>query len=107
MNWENISELVAELDFGKMGYLWTLQGDAIREQKGAFRTKFVSLFGLQSQSADPHSCIDCLDRTNVVQSALARHVLSQMLTQLGLIVDPNTSAVESVFNDGRSQRASA
>lgn len=47
------------------------------------------------------SCIDCLDRTNVVQSALARHVLSQMLTQLGLIVDPNTSAVESVFNDGQ------
>ena len=41
MNWENISELVAELDFGKMGYLWTLQGDAIREQKGAFRTKWV------------------------------------------------------------------
>lgn len=39
MNWDNISELVAELDFGEMGYLWTLQGDAIREQKGAFRTK--------------------------------------------------------------------
>jgi hypothetical protein len=39
MNWENISELVKELDFDSMGYLWTLQGDAIREQKGAFRTK--------------------------------------------------------------------
>lgn len=44
MNWENISELVAELDFGNMGYLWTLQGDAIREQKGAFRTKYVDSF---------------------------------------------------------------
>jgi hypothetical protein len=43
------------------------------------------------------SCIDCLDRTNVVQSALARHVLSTMLTQLGLVV--NGSTVESVFND--------
>jgi len=39
MNWENISELVKELDFNEMGYLWTLQGDSIREQKGVFRTK--------------------------------------------------------------------
>jgi hypothetical protein len=39
MKWENISELVEELDFNNMGYLWTLQGDAIREQTGAFRTK--------------------------------------------------------------------
>ncbi|ORY31290.1 SacI homology domain-domain-containing protein [Naematelia encephala] len=83
MKWENIGELVEELDFGNMGYLWTLQGEGIREQSGAFRT----------------NCIDCLDRTNVVQSALARHVLSNMLTQLGLIADPSTSSIESVFND--------
>lgn len=43
------------------------------------------------------SCIDCLDRTNVVQSALARHVLAQMLTQLGLTLGGST--VEGVFND--------
>ncbi|KAL7420820.1 hypothetical protein Q5752_004773 [Cryptotrichosporon argae] len=83
MKWENISELVGQLDFGDMGYLWTLQGDMIRDQRGAFRT----------------NCIDCLDRTNVVQSALARHVLGNMLTQLGLIIDPATSTVENVFND--------
>ncbi|KAK4688765.1 phosphatidylinositol 4-phosphatase, partial [Tremellales sp. Uapishka_1] len=83
MKWENIAELVEELDFNDMGYLWTLQGDAIREQQGAFRT----------------NCIDCLDRTNVVQSALARKVLSTMLTQLGLIADQSTSPIESVFND--------
>lgn len=45
------------------------------------------------------SCIDCLDRTNVVQSALARHVLMQMLLQLGITVDPKTCDVEPVFND--------
>ncbi|WWD20805.1 hypothetical protein CI109_105282 [Kwoniella shandongensis] len=39
MKWENISELVDSLDFGSMGYLWTLQGEAIREQRGAYRTK--------------------------------------------------------------------
>ena len=44
------------------------------------------------------SCIDCLDRTNVVQSALGRHVLSEMLTQLGLV--PAASDIENVFNDG-------
>jgi len=45
MKWENIAELVEELDFGGMGYLWTLQGDMVREQDGVFRTKSVkSLF---------------------------------------------------------------
>lgn len=46
-----------------------------------------------------HSCIDCLDRTNVVQSALARNVLNQMLMQVGIVLDPTTCNVESVFND--------
>lgn len=45
------------------------------------------------------SCIDCLDRTNVVQSNLARHVLNKMLLQLGIVVDPATSNLDSVFND--------
>ncbi|OCF38942.1 inositol polyphosphate-5-phosphatase F [Kwoniella heveanensis CBS 569] len=81
MKWENISELVDSVDLNSMGYLWTLQGEAIREQNGAFRT----------------NCIDCLDRTNVVQSALARRVLSNMLTQLGLNV--TGPIVENVFND--------
>ncbi len=39
MKWENIAELVDDLDLSGMGYLWTLQGDAIREQTGVFRTK--------------------------------------------------------------------
>ncbi|OCF78932.1 inositol polyphosphate-5-phosphatase F [Kwoniella mangroviensis CBS 8886] len=81
MKWENISELVDSVDLGGMGYLWTLQGEAIREQEGAFRT----------------NCIDCLDRTNVVQSALARRVLTNMLTQLGLKAEG--SIIENIFND--------
>lgn len=39
MKWENISELVKELDFSDMGYLWLLQGDEVRDQTGVFRTK--------------------------------------------------------------------
>ncbi|KAL0242017.1 hypothetical protein I308_106191 [Cryptococcus tetragattii IND107] len=81
MKWENIVELVDSLNLESMGYLWTLQGDVIREQEGAFRT----------------NCIDCLDRTNVVQSAIARRVLNTMLMQLGLQISGPT--VESIFND--------
>lgn len=83
MKWEHIAELVKELDFTTMGYSWSLQGDLVRSQTGVFRT----------------NCIDCLDRTNVVQSALARHVLGQMLMQVGIVLDPKTCNVESVFND--------
>ena len=31
------------------------------------------------------NCVDCLDRTNVVQTAIARLVLEQMLTKLGVV----------------------
>lgn len=41
MKWENISELVEEVDFGKMGYFWSLANEPLREQVGAFRTKWV------------------------------------------------------------------
>ncbi|KAF9161288.1 hypothetical protein DFQ26_004689 [Actinomortierella ambigua] len=40
----------------------------LHTQKGAIRT----------------NCMDCLDRTNVVQSALARYVLNQQLLRLGI-----------------------
>jgi hypothetical protein len=83
MKWENIGELVNALDFTEMGYSWSLQGDLVRKQVGVFRT----------------NCIDCLDRTNVVQSAIARNVLNQMLMQVGIVLDPTTCNVEAVFND--------
>lgn len=38
-------------------------------QKGIFRT----------------NCMDCLDRTNVVQSALARQILIKWLIRLGVV----------------------
>ncbi|TXT12958.1 hypothetical protein VHUM_01359 [Vanrija humicola] len=83
MKWEHISELINSLDFEGMGYLWALQGEAVQEQRGAFRT----------------NCIDCLDRTNVVQSAIARRVLTLMLTQLGIVLDPTVVNIEPMFND--------
>lgn len=38
-------------------------------QEGVFRT----------------NCVDCLDRTNVVQGLLARHALEALLAQLGVL----------------------
>lgn len=31
------------------------------------------------------NCIDCLDRTNVVQGLLARHALEDLLAELGVL----------------------
>jgi hypothetical protein len=55
----------------------------MREQTGTFRV----------------NCIDCLDRTNVVESALARHTLTNQLTQVGRTPERLTPAIEWVFND--------
>ena len=44
-------------------------GHVVSTQKGVFRT----------------NCIDCLDRTNVVQSMLARRSLTHVLQKLGIL----------------------
>jgi hypothetical protein len=54
--------------------------------------------GLSRCRADG-SCIDCLDRTNVVQSAIARRCLSLMLAQLGL--SSQGIELERAFNDSK------
>ena len=52
------------------------------EQYGAFQEGT----GQQRQSGVLRiNCIDCLDRTNVVQGWLARKQLDALLTQLGLL----------------------
>lgn len=75
----------------------------LSKQKGVFRV----------------NCIDCLDRTNVVQvsrrshccppfshppqSAFARHVMGMQLEAVGLLNPPQSgkSGVEVIFNDGQ------
>ena len=67
-------------------YLWISEDIALSHQKGVFRV----------------NCIDCLDRTNVVQSAFARHVLTQQLAAVALQgswITPGSEA-DLVFNDG-------
>ncbi|EKM55175.1 uncharacterized protein PHACADRAFT_184007 [Phanerochaete carnosa HHB-10118-sp] len=87
MKYENISKLIEKMQrtFEGHGYLWISNDLIMSQQKGVFRV----------------NCIDCLDRTNVVESAFARHVLSR---QLGAVALPQPSdghrtETDVVFND--------
>merc|ERR1719348_2371927 len=61
---ENIREMVAV-----QGYFWLDSHGKVCSQGGVFRV----------------NCVDCLDRTNVVQTAMARAVLEIQLTKLGVV----------------------
>ncbi|TFK54747.1 hypothetical protein OE88DRAFT_1777920 [Heliocybe sulcata] len=87
MKYENIHKLIEQMErvFEIHGYFWVSNDHLMSEQKGAFRV----------------NCIDCLDRTNVVQSAFARHVLDRQLGALALL-NPSTGVrteTDIVFND--------
>ncbi|XP_056015741.1 phosphatidylinositol-3-phosphatase SAC1-like isoform X1 [Ostrea edulis] len=72
MRWDRLSILTDRLgeDIKRIGY-FAIGKDGIcqSQQEGVFRT----------------NCIDCLDRTNVVQGILARIVLEKQLTKLGVL----------------------
>ena len=71
MKFENVSILLESVQeiLAKIGYLWLDSHGKVCEQRGALRI----------------NCVDCLDRTNVVQTAVARSVLELQLTKLGVV----------------------
>lgn len=89
-HWENLSKLVREVDslldqFNFFRCAMDTGGDwgdeTVEErQVGVFRT----------------NCMDCLDRTNVVQSVLARNVLHRQLNVLGLAAKPTGDAFQAL-----------
>ncbi|KAG1678103.1 Phosphatidylinositide phosphatase SAC2 [Nymphon striatum] len=72
MRFENVSVLIESIRdvIRDTRYCWMDRQGLICEQKGAFRV----------------NCIDCLDRTNIVQTALAKAVMDTQLTKLGLLL---------------------
>ncbi|XP_052900449.1 phosphatidylinositide phosphatase SAC2 isoform X2 [Anopheles moucheti] len=70
MRFENVSSLIESLapEAGAMGFHWRDNNGPICNQKGVFRV----------------NCMDCLDRTNVVQTAIGKAVLESQLVKLGL-----------------------
>lgn len=71
MRFENVSALVEALapEVVKMGFHWRDKKGPICNQNAIFRV----------------NCMDCLDRTNVVQTAMGRAVLESQLVKVGLM----------------------
>ncbi|KAF2104663.1 hypothetical protein NA57DRAFT_30059 [Rhizodiscina lignyota] len=84
MKFENVSMLMDTLRPGLESNGWTLErnGELEKIQRGILRT----------------NCMDCLDRTNVVQSATARDALEQQLKEQGFEIDLQRDPTTAWFN---------
>ncbi|XP_030628521.1 phosphatidylinositide phosphatase SAC2 isoform X1 [Chanos chanos] len=71
MKFENVQTLTDAISdiITDMKWAWVDQAGVICQQEGVFRV----------------NCMDCLDRTNVVQAAIARVVMEQQLKKLGVM----------------------
>lgn len=74
MQWHKISLLLdsVDSDLKAQGHFTTGPSGVLYRQNGVVRT----------------NCIDCLDRTNVVQSAIAQRMLNEQLKELGVFTLP-------------------
>ncbi|CAO3700705.1 unnamed protein product [Rhizopus stolonifer] len=101
MKFENISKLSNSLydDMTKLQYFWITAGGnehVYCEQSGVFRT----------------NCMDCLDRTNVVQSSFGRSMLNLQLMRFGIVEYPEQGikfydSFEKVFNNAWANNGDA
>ncbi len=84
MRFENVNLLMDSLGprLDEFGKTVVLEGRVQRKQSGVLRT----------------NCMDCLDRTNVVQSACGRRALEQQLKEEGAEVDLLTDTSTQWFN---------
>ena len=94
MRFENVSKLLENVakTTTQMGYFWAMKASQTAEievkhtQNGAYRV----------------NCLDCLDRTNVVQSAFGRHILRSELEAAaiaGSVGGHKDEDFEFVYND--------
>lgn len=74
MQWHKISLLLdsVDADLRAQGHFTAGPSGTLAQQSGVVRT----------------NCIDCLDRTNVVQSAIAQRMLNEQLRELGVFTLP-------------------
>ncbi|XP_070539882.1 phosphatidylinositide phosphatase SAC2-like isoform X2 [Ptychodera flava] len=85
MKFENVSVLTESIKdiIKEMRYCWVDRKGIICEQEGVFRV----------------NCMDCLDRTNVVETAIARVVLDTQFRKLGMLVPDSvmTPSVRAIY----------
>lgn len=84
MKFENVSILVDSMAsfLESSGWTSSQNGSSKKTQAGAIRT----------------NCMDCLDRTNVVQSAFGQYILEQQLASYGHKIDLRHDPTTSWFN---------
>ena len=85
MKYENIQLLINELkeELENMSYTWiSSDGLLVQSQSGVCRV----------------NCMDCLDRTNVVQSAIAKYVYTIQLMRFGMI-SPEEGLPKAIVDD--------
>ncbi|WPH03542.1 SAC1-recessive suppressor of secretory defect [Acrodontium crateriforme] len=84
MKFENVSILLGDLKEQLERFGWSVQQDQkpLQQQSGILRT----------------NCMDCLDRTNVTQSAVAGWALEKQLGELGLEIDLHADPKTQWFN---------
>lgn len=84
MKFENVSLLMDSLGerLDAFGETIEIGGNVRQRQSGVLRT----------------NCMDCLDRTNVVQSACGQRALEKQLQEEGVIVDLRTDVTTQWFN---------
>jgi len=78
MRYDRLSLLSDQLSPYEFGYFHKVSGATIVKQKGIFRT----------------NCMDCLDRTNVVQAYLAAETLAKILASMGVLSFPSVTELE-------------
>ncbi|GFO16307.1 phosphatidylinositide phosphatase sac1 [Plakobranchus ocellatus] len=85
MRWDRLSILLDRLepDRKRFGYFYQQQSQVLKTQTGVFRT----------------NCVDCLDRTNVVQSLLASHVLYDQCVALGILASDQDLQSQTKFDN--------
>ncbi|KAF2843816.1 SacI domain-containing protein [Patellaria atrata CBS 101060] len=84
MKFEKVSVLLATLAPSLESFGWSIHNGEklISTQNGVLRT----------------NCMDCLDRTNVVQAACARNILEKQLADQGVAIDLEKDPSTSWFN---------
>lgn len=94
-SYDNVAELIDKLrpQLEKMSYFHSnAQGEVLTRQTGAVRT----------------NCLDCLDRTNLVQSYFGRHALAAKLRIFGIdYFDGENAILERIFKEAWANNGDA
>ncbi|KAF8213463.1 SacI homology domain-containing protein, partial [Mycena galopus ATCC 62051] len=112
MRWDRISVLIDELEtdlkrYGQVLHCSYIHPDSAHAATSYFHTSSNQPESVQLQRGTVRTnCMDNLDRTNVVQAALARWTLNQQLRSLGILSNEDSiDAHEGISKDFREMWA--